>query len=367
MNQASCVILKIGMRSKLLVYTLTFLVILLFYALFQYIYTEVVPAKASLLVRSSPSAVLMLNDKTQGTTPYQNSTLRSGEYKIKLLRDKKPWETKLRLVPNSQAVINYEFGSSEYLGSGETLVLEKGAGFTLLSDPESAEVKIDNQDLGITPLSTSIAPGLHKLTLAKDGFVGRVLELNLTNGYRVIVNTKLAASAKGVSKDLGSYSDFRIVHVSPFDNRLLSDLNGWSQALQSEGYEIDFWLGYNGELLTEKELVDKKLSESSKSFKVGYLARKEVTELSEEAKKTLDSLLKEPSKSSPTRDKTIEVKETPTGYLNVRQYATTASQILAQVNPGEKFELLEEKPDWYKIKFKDTKEGWVSAQYVKKI
>ena len=62
----------------------------------------------------------------------------------------------------------------------------------------------------------------------------------------------------------------------------------------------------------------------------------------------------------------VTVLDTPTGFLRVRASASLGGAEVAQVKPGEKYELLEESGNgWTKIKLTD-KEGWVSGQYVKK-
>jgi len=69
----------------------------------------------------------------------------------------------------------------------------------------------------------------------------------------------------------------------------------------------------------------------------------------------------------------INIKTTPTGWLNVREIASKSAKILTQVNSGDKFEALEKKSvvgddyDWYKIKVDGDIGGWVYGQYVNEI
>lgn len=60
------------------------------------------------------------------------------------------------------------------------------------------------------------------------------------------------------------------------------------------------------------------------------------------------------------------IKDTPTGFLRVRSGPGTGSSEVAQIKPGEKYEILEEKDGWYKIPYETGKEGWISARYVTK-
>lgn len=60
------------------------------------------------------------------------------------------------------------------------------------------------------------------------------------------------------------------------------------------------------------------------------------------------------------------IKDTPTGFLRVRSSPGTGSSEVAQIKPGEKYDILEEKDGWYKIPYETGKEGWISARYVTK-
>jgi len=63
---------------------------------------------------------------------------------------------------------------------------------------------------------------------------------------------------------------------------------------------------------------------------------------------------------------TIQIKDTPTGFLRVRGGPSTSATETAQVKPGETYPLLDESDGWYKI-LVDDKEGWVSGRYADKL
>ena len=65
---------------------------------------------------------------------------------------------------------------------------------------------------------------------------------------------------------------------------------------------------------------------------------------------------------------TVTIRKTETGFLNVRDGASVATPIIAQVNPGDSYELLEENEtgDWYEIQVDDNTAGWVATRYVQK-
>ena len=70
---------------------------------------------------------------------------------------------------------------------------------------------------------------------------------------------------------------------------------------------------------------------------------------------------------SATAVRTLQISETPTGWLNVRSGPGTSFAPVGRVNPGEVYPLLAEEGEWYRIKFEregQAKEGWVAKQYV---
>jgi hypothetical protein len=62
----------------------------------------------------------------------------------------------------------------------------------------------------------------------------------------------------------------------------------------------------------------------------------------------------------------VTIKATPTGFLRVRETASTNAKEIGQVKPKETYVLLEETPGWVRIRLKDSKEGWVSSSYIQK-
>lgn len=71
--------------------------------------------------------------------------------------------------------------------------------------------------------------------------------------------------------------------------------------------------------------------------------------------------------SAPSGKNQIEIIDTPTGWLRVRDDATINASESGRVNPGDKFEILEEKENWYKIAFDGNKTGWISKEYTRKL
>ena len=75
---------------------------------------------------------------------------------------------------------------------------------------------------------------------------------------------------------------------------------------------------------------------------------------------------KEATDSAKTTKSTILIKDTPTGFLRVREEPAITASEEAQVKPGDQFDLLEENSGWFKIEYEKGKQGWVYSQYAEK-
>lgn len=61
----------------------------------------------------------------------------------------------------------------------------------------------------------------------------------------------------------------------------------------------------------------------------------------------------------------VLILNTPTGFLRVRKEGAIDSAEIGRVKPGETYELIEEKDNWFEIKFASAS-GWISSQYAAK-
>src|SRR3989338_2918699 len=59
----------------------------------------------------------------------------------------------------------------------------------------------------------------------------------------------------------------------------------------------------------------------------------------------------------------VTIKNTPVGFLRVRENPSTASQEISRVNPGESYLFVDENASWFQIELEDGTLGWVSKQY----
>ncbi|HPD44637.1 MAG TPA: PEGA domain-containing protein [Candidatus Woesebacteria bacterium] len=59
----------------------------------------------------------------------------------------------------------------------------------------------------------------------------------------------------------------------------------------------------------------------------------------------------------------VRVRETETGWLNVRDNPSTGGREITKIKPDEEYQLLEKTQDWLKIELKDGRDGWIAAKY----
>lgn len=64
----------------------------------------------------------------------------------------------------------------------------------------------------------------------------------------------------------------------------------------------------------------------------------------------------------------VEVKDTPTGFLRVRDLPSLSGKELGQIKPDDKLPLLNSQSGWYQVSgtFTATTSGWISGQYADK-
>lgn len=159
------------------------------------------PASAGLKVESTPQATVFLDGKEVGKTPFEDKKLAPGEKTVKLIpEDTKffSWETKVTLTGGALAYVFRNFAEIEARSSGKIITLEKLAdkkktSLTVISTPDSCQVKIDGEEKGFTPLSLDdLSEGDHRVLLSSAGFEEIQVPAKIVAGFRVNLNFKLA-------------------------------------------------------------------------------------------------------------------------------------------------------------------------------
>jgi len=278
------------------------------------------PKQGELKVESQPSASVFLDEKHIGRTPIGKTSYKvnAGEYTLKITPDTGAvslanFQEKIKISPNTLTYVDVSLSESDLTTSSYVLWLEKMTGkkseLSVVTTPDGANVLLDDEPKGISPMIISdLTPGDHTLSVVSRGFLTRTIKIKLNAGYRLIASIKLS--------------------LAPGGGLSSSD----SQATSSA------------------KPTDTKPTPKGSPTPTG-------------------SPKPTPTKSTsadPTKPYAL-IKDTPTGFLRVRSDAATTSAELARVKPGEKYSIIDEKSDWFKIQLEATKSGWISSQYAQKV
>lgn len=368
--------------------TLIIILVAGFFA-YQYAVPALRPPQAFLKVESTPSAEVFLNGNKIGDTPLQEKDLKVGGHNLTLKTQVPTFsETtdaksvskvvelsqKIDLFPSAVTAIRYEFAPNEAFSSGEVLSLRReGAGISITTNPENAEVFIDGKSLGGSPLSQVVNPGVHTLKVSREGYVTREVGINIEEGFRLIAWVSLALDPYPQTKKLQEAGKYTLFDLSTNNTSLSGDRSSWAESIwhfqntqKDVPKKFDLLIDEGGKTYTLDKTYKKK-----KEVTVGYLSGA-AGKLSDKAKKEWDKLTKGSSaKKASTK---ITVLDTPGGFLNVRSGPGTNHSVIQKIKPGENYDLLEEKGDWYKIILEssksglpDGKAGWIFSQFAKKL
>lgn len=261
------------------------------------------------------------------------------------------------LVFLSLLALAIRFGSKPL---SELLGLQERAGIRVESTPKS-KVIINNQELGVTPYQNEeLTTGKLEINLIPVEASVSALpwkgNVNLYEGTLTVVNRELTAnqsSSSGEVITLEKGKGVTIVTIPDGAEVVIGDRVLGRTPLSVSNIE-------NGEhqFLISKENY---LKRSIRATVVeGYNLTLNVDLALSEA--DLTKLPTIPIKST----QEVIIKDTPTGFLRVRASASTAAKEVARVSPGDTLTLLEEQPNWVRVKLPDGKEGYVSSSYVEK-
>ncbi len=189
-------------------------------------------APAGLDISTTPSATVFLNGTDKGSTPFSDKALKPGNYTLKLVPSDPtlpPYETSLTLTSHASTVISRNFAGADFDVTGYTLELQQepsgGTYLSVISDPDTVNVTIDDKPSGFTPLSKlATNPGSHSLLVVSPGFLEQSLSVNTVKGYNLIVNFKLASQTITLSPNIPTTSSATLASPMPSSSAAASPI-----------------------------------------------------------------------------------------------------------------------------------------------
>jgi len=246
----------------------------------------------------------------------------------------------------------------------------------VISSP-TAEVFIDNIDIGKTPFEDKYKVGEYFLKLIPAGtatdtaswqgkikiyknsltYVNRELGASdITSGGEIFFVSKMEKTTKPNSGEIYVETDPQgaIVYL---DN----EEKGVAPLVMIDVLKGDHELSVfmpNFFRRNQKINVDQGFRVNA-IFKLAYDQSQKLPGIPNDNKKTATD-------SANLKKTQVLIKDTPTGWLRVREEPTVDATEAAKVNPGQRFDLIEEQEGWYKIEYTIGKTGWVYSEYANK-
>lgn len=249
--------------------------------------------------------------------------------------------------------------------SGCSLSIQK-SGLEVISYP-TARVFINNREVGTTPYrNNTLKPGELELRLESDKG-NWAKKIRLEDGANTVVNREI-----GGDGELGGGYVLYFESTGDRENAGVMISSNPDRATVAIDDEIK---GYTPVRITNVGEGDRKLtisfpgSESINSFVKFVNGYQLVVDADLSKQETIEEPEVETITPTPIGggQKQVLIKETETGWLRVRADSSPAAAEVGRVTPGVKYNLLEEKSDWYKIDIGSNKSGWISVKYAEKI
>ena len=244
------------------------------------------------------------------------------------------------------------------------------AGIKIITNPQ-ASVFFDGDLKGKTPYDQKLSAGTYLIKLTPDGtdIASWQKEISLTTGLIPYINRELGKT------ELASAGEVLMLEKTgeaKSSVSVISTPDGATVAL--DGQEK----GTTPLLLSDVEPGEHTLFIFAPGFRdrqlkinttAGHKLNVEIQLALVDSEKVATDSAEASSEASTTKSSsgvTVKILDTPTGWLRVRSEPTLSASESAKVDPGDEFDLLDEKEGWYKIEFEKDKKGWISSRYADK-
>lgn len=214
------------------------------------------PQDAGILIESDPQAVIYIDNKEVGATPYEVNR-KPGEILVRI----KPvspqglilddYETKINLISGIRTIIKRSFKENDDYSSGATVSFERTgmneSYVTVVSIPDNAEVTIDDKVYGFTPIRISLPAGDHTLLISASGYLDKQLPIRVYKGNKLTASVKLAKANEPlvIPSPLPEQNDLFKIKINKTDVGFLRVRSGSSvgfpevgQVKEGEEYDV---------------------------------------------------------------------------------------------------------------------------------
>jgi len=236
------------------------------------------------------------------------------------------------------------------------LGIKQKSGLAVFSTPSEAAVFLDGQERGKTPFEDkNLEVKQYSVKVDKDGAVWQG-NVKLTSGTMAIINRDLAQDIASSSGEILTLDRGRGTTVISHPAEAEVEVDGTKYG--KTPISINLSSGEHTILVSHPNYLNRSIKISlPKGFNLTI---------------SVDLALSEADLTTVTapvitQTQEVVVKQTPTGFLRVRDQASLNGREIAQVKPSDKLVLLQELGSWDRVRLPDGTEGFVSSTYVEKV
>lgn len=342
-------------------------------------------------------AKVYLNGELIGETPLENYIFKSGVVNLSIKGEINGYNTSFNAYDNSENIIYRELGLSKELSSGVNIWESNydNKKVEVLVYPRDSKIFVNDKEVNEDNIN-NLESGTYKFKVESSNYKDLVFTVNIRKGFKTNIEVKLPPlpSEKEITKlssyenlyvikssnpDVFSYSKDWIEYLSYFQKRrgiLIQDLgltkdnlfeyfiDSDGRVFDKNGNQIDDFdsigdLNLKKTALLHRDIGEEVINEKNK-LTVSALYGNKKEKIANSSSKTSESevLGSETSQNQGTK-KLVVVKAE---WLRLRQ--SPNGNEVGKVLEGEELELISDtNPEWYEIKTKDGKTGFISKQF----
>jgi hypothetical protein len=258
----------------------------------------------------------------------------------------------LILVVVSSILLLMRFGS-EF--SNKFLSINQHGGIKITTIPQGT-VFIADKQVGTTPYQDeNVRVGEYQIKVVNEKAVWQGI-VRVTKGTLTVVNRELSEQVASSSGEILTLTPGKGVVVTSTPEQVSVEVDGKQYGMTPLSIP-DITPGDHSFLLSKSGY----LKRSIKAFVPDSYTLNLAVDLSL-SEANLSTVVAPPQQDI----KQATVKQTPTGFLRIREQPTTSSKEIGRLSTGDNVTVLEDQGLWAKIKTEAGMEGYVSVQYIQK-
>lgn len=235
------------------------------------------------------------------------------------------------------------------------LGIKQTSGISVMSEPANATVFLNNKEVGNTPYEDkNLSVGDYSIKIEKEKASWEA-KVKLPPGTVTVVNRDLSSESSSEAGEVLTLEKGKGLTI--ISNPTDADVEIDSKALGKTPLTVNIERGDHTIVVSHPNYLKRSLRAN---LPADYNLTAAVTLALSEADLT--------NITTPVITQTlqVQVKQTPTGFLRVRDKASLSGREIVQVKPGDTLILLEEQGTWDRVRLSDGIEGYVSSVYVEK-